>query len=209
VSDEVVTAEQQPPETWWSRPWLWYAAALLGLVYLLALALNLLPSGRFGIPEAIIFVAILLLSPGLISRLESLSIESGKFQIKLREAVREQIGEELRPVTNEQMQQRNMLEELRFLITAFLPYVEFEYLTNLAKGTDYWFNAAATADFRGSLRNLRDRNLIAHTEPRVPIANLPESGRLSQYFVITDRGRLYLEIRQRVEASTPEPARQS
>jgi hypothetical protein len=174
---------------------------VLGFAYLLALAFGFLPTGRFGMPEAIIFVAILLLNPGLVGRLESLSLGAGKLDVKLREELRYEVRQEIRPVQDEQARQRNILQELGFLITSYLPFVELEYLTNIAEANQAEFNSARTADFRGSLRHLRDLGLIAHREPLTPVANLPNQGRLQDFFVVTDRGRLYLDLRRRAEAA--------
>jgi signal transduction histidine kinase len=183
--------------------WVWRIGAVLGGAYLVATAVGWLQADRLGWPQAIIFVAILLLHPGLLARLETLRVSGSGFEVALRRLETEQAQ-----LMGEQQRQRNLLEELTFLITHYLPSHELGYLEALAN-QEGQFDRDWAHDFRGPLRHLRGLGLIEHRpdKPRVHVSELPDRGNLADYFVITSLGDRYLKMRQgAAESANPAPA---
>src|SRR5687768_15829706 len=92
---------------------LWNLTTLLGILYLGAVGLGLIPGGRFGQTEAIVFVAILLLNPAtveaFVERVRSLSVSSTGFELRLQQ------------VQRQQDEQAQVLETLAFLLASYLP----------------------------------------------------------------------------------------
>jgi hypothetical protein len=166
------------------RLW-WNAITIAGLLYLVGIALNL-PIGHFGQTEAIVFAAILILNPALVEaffeRVKSLSVSSKGVEVSLQE------------VKEKQNEQAKVLETLAFLLANYLPEPQLEFFFKIA-GTErddsYQLNDGKSV--RERLRKLRDAKLVRKIDPGY-IQDLPEQGHLRDFFVLTDRGRKYLEL---------------
>lgn len=173
----------------WDRRWLWHATTIIGLLYLVAVAMGLIPAGRFGQTEAIVFVAVLLLNPTLVDafveRIKSLSVSTRGLEVSLQE------------VQRKQDQQVIVLETLAFLVANYLPRRELEYLLKIAgvQGDDSY---ALGSGVRERLRRLREAELIRTIDPTQHIGNIPPEGHMRDLFVVTERGRQYVDLVRQV-----------
>jgi hypothetical protein len=104
---------------------------------------------------------------------------------------------EFRAIQERQDKQQNDIESLKFLISYFLTPDELTQLNKLKDGKTFDF--VKRTPFQNQLRRLRDLGLIENMPDKiVSITDLPEFGDLSTMFRITDRGRQYLALREKI-----------
>jgi len=168
----------------WSsiRFWCSVFISLFGVIYLVLVLLG--KTEHFQTADGIVFVAILILASGLLDKIASLSISGSGIQFQVREVER-RVAE-----------QKDQIEKLKWLIGYFASDAELEHLRRLAQ------DGAAKADRMGSdlakmqteLRALCERKLIQRRENKT-IGSLKSSDDLKDWFILLDRGREYLKLR--------------
>lgn len=168
---------------------------VLGLAYLIAIALGWLGGNRFGVTEAIIFAAILFFNSVLIGRLETLSISGKGIDFKVRE------------VEKEQSRQKDEIRSIQFLLRYFVTQSELNRLQELAEGSSpYQVNSDWDKNnLHTELRRLRSLDLIRMLSGKTIGGDdgiHEKKGDLKDYVRITDRGREYLELRKAIESQS-------
>lgn len=154
------------------------SCAAAGLFILRAAAPNLLPSDTMSLG-----LLVVILLPWLSSFIDMAELPFG-WKFKFRELQREQVN------------QKEQIDSLRFLISYFLTNDELVHLRKLSKGEDFPYER--NNRFIEELRRLRDLGLITKSSA-VNIGDLPQKGCLNKYIEITDRGRTYLHLRSETD----------
>lgn len=152
-------------------------------VYVYKILVGAIPEQRRlgAVDLAVILVAVLiagaLLNPRLIDRLTRFKLGSVEFQLE--------------KLNHAQQDQRNELDDLRFVLTLLLQPAELQHLKNLEDGTTRY---TANHSMRTELRKLRTMGLI-HNLEGTKIGDLKDNTerKLSDIVELTDRGRKYLQ----------------
>jgi hypothetical protein len=150
--------------------------------------------GRLGVPEAVIFGAILLLNSGVLAKLGEVSISAKGIALKMDR------------VEQKQLDQQAQINALYFLISAVATELEVEYLQKLAgDGYSDYDNGDEEhhEHFRAEIRRLRGRNLIEMV-PTKTVREMPVKGNLKDHCRITAHGRMFLSVRKQFDRSREE-----
>jgi hypothetical protein len=107
---------------------------------------------------------------------------------------------EFQRVEAEQVQQRADIDALRFLMSGFVTDDEMVHLQKIAVHAPFPFvNGPETPFFLDELRRLRALGLIANHSGKGIRRLESDGGDVNVYFFITDRGREYLKLRNKIE----------
>jgi hypothetical protein len=170
--------ETEPSVTERLTRWISIGAILLATTYLVLIALGRVPvENRLGQMEVILFIALLILNPSVVSRLASLNISSKGLSVQLNKVARKQALQQLD------------IDQLKFLITHYLSDDELRHLTKL-DGTEP-FVYEVQGHFVDELRHLRSLRLI-ESLPGKGLARLPGRGDLRHELSITKDGKRFL-----------------
>jgi hypothetical protein len=94
---------------------------------------------------------------------------------------------------------KEQVESLKFLVAGFVSQFELQHLQKLAANEPFYYEKGPNKDdrFINEIVRLKEfglvRKLIDHS-----LYDIPLSGDLKQYVVLTDRGRKYLELREKM-----------
>lgn len=163
---------------------------LAGSAYLIAIPFGWVGNNRLGLPEAVIFCAMLLFAVIMGAGMESISLSSKGLEL-------------VRSVEQKQLKQAREIETLQFLVNYFVTDSELSHLRRLAgqdKAPYGPLDAWHLALLQGELRRLRSLNLI-QSRPNLQIGEMTREGDLAERFEITERGRQYLALRDHRETS--------
>jgi hypothetical protein len=102
-----------------------------------------------------------------------------------------------------QKRQNREIESLKFLIKYFVTDRELEHLRKVASGvsSSYDYDDYQRGIFATELRRLRSFDLI-QMQPDAYVADMPKKGDLRDYCKITERGEMYLKLRQEVDSQS-------
>jgi hypothetical protein len=149
VADENEAHAPRPSPTALLGIWMSGAAIALAALYLVFITGGFIkPENRLGQMEVILFVAILVLNPSVISRLASLDVSSKGVNVTLNSVVRTQrtlsrsqakLSNVVSDVQKQQEQQAEQLlaqvkrniDDVKSLLPHFLPVYEIKHLVNL------------------------------------------------------------------------------
>jgi hypothetical protein len=193
-----MTSSNPDPQAAAGRPSLlhWTVTAA-GVVYLAVAAWS--PTrARLGVPEAIMFVGLLVFNSRAIERLATLSISGGGLKVQLNE------------VKKEVRQTQESIRVLQWLLAYFASESEFQLLKLLDEPSSVyrWPDDQAAKAAKEDLRALCTRNLIGRRDKK-KIADMPNTGDLRDWFRLEARGRSYLGLRQEgamgVDSGVEEP----
>lgn len=102
----------------------------------------------------------------------------------------------LEVVEAEQVEQKENIEALSFIISHFLPRYELEHLQKLNTKAPFPYDMSES--FQREIRHLFEMHLT-RKKKEFPISKMPSSGDLQEYFEVTESGRYFLRLRERFE----------
>lgn len=108
-----------------------------------------------------------------------------------------------RRIEDKQKQQQSEINTLQFLVSHFVSRYELEHLTKLAANEPFLYRRDNSFSFfEQELRRLVYLNLIERVPNGRGFSGLreQESGNVKDYFLITEQGREYLELRHQVDS---------
>ena len=101
---------------------------------------------------------------------------------------------------NEQEEQKNDIESLKFLISHFVTDDEYKHLRKLADNKDFpYIRGPETSFFHRELHRLRSFGLIEGHHGKGIRTLMNQGGDLKDHFRITDVGRKYLDLRDEIK----------
>jgi hypothetical protein len=106
----------------------------------------------------------------------------------------------IQAVEREQRRQKVEIDALSFVIAHFLPQFELEHLMKLQAGEKFPYSMHP--GFERELRHLWELGFVQKNFD-FKILGMQQDGNLSDYFSITEQGRMYLVLRGQVKANDP------
>lgn len=164
-----------------SAPWPVIVLSILGLIYMGLITLGFIGTDRrLGVVEAVLAGAILLANSGLLQRIGSVKVSAEGFEVQIEKL---EVRQDL---------QARQIRALHFLLRNFISEHELWHLWGLKKGKLPY--ESVSPFFKAELRHLRSLGFIEQIRTDVRISELPAPDDLTNYFIITDAGRRYLEF---------------
>lgn len=102
----------------------------------------------------------------------------------------------LEVVEAEQLEQRENIEALSFIISHFLPKYELEHLETLNSNAPFHYNMHP--GFQREIRHLWEMHFIRKKKDFY-IHDMPETGNLQDFFEVTDGGKYFLKMRKQFD----------
>jgi hypothetical protein len=99
---------------------------------------------------------------------------------------------------------KEQVESLRFLVAGFVSKFEFVHLQNLAADGPFNYVKGPNRDdrFIAEIIRLTEFGLVRKLKEDIFLNDIPLSGDLKSYVVLTDQGKKYLELRRKMGANS-------
>jgi hypothetical protein len=102
----------------------------------------------------------------------------------------------LEVVQAEQLEQKENIEALSFVVSHFLPKYELEHLQKLNSKTPFPYDMSES--FQREIRHLFEMH-FTRKKKEFRLSKMPPKGDLQEYFEVTESGKYFLKLRQRFD----------